>query len=287
MLNLAKILLPVDFSERSIAAAQYAGALACERQSEIIMLHVVPNEYPVSGFEAPVELPNWWSERLAAARTRLDSFMADEFRRIPVKRRTLDGDPAFRITEVARAEGVNLIVMPTHGYGPFRRFLLGSVTAKVLHDADCPVLTSAHIKTDAPPQPRTFRNVLCALDLGPRSGAALTWAAEFGARFESQLHVIHALPSLEVRPACYLDAEFQASLDRSAREEICALMETVGLRASILIRHGVVARVVAAAAQSVKADCVVIGRHSSGLLGRLHADAYAIVRESPCPVVSV
>ncbi len=44
--------------------------------------------------------------------------------------------------------------MPTHGYGPFRRFILGSVTAKVLHDADCPVWTGVHLE-EAPPIERS------------------------------------------------------------------------------------------------------------------------------------
>jgi nucleotide-binding universal stress UspA family protein len=71
MLNLSKILLPVDFSARSIAAAQYAGTLACRYRSEIIMLHVVPNEYPIGGCETPVELRNWWNECLTVAASAL------------------------------------------------------------------------------------------------------------------------------------------------------------------------------------------------------------------------
>jgi hypothetical protein len=69
MRNPATILLPVDFSERSVAAARYAGVLASRFQSRVIMLHVVPNEYPIVGFEAPVELGNWWRDRLEQART--------------------------------------------------------------------------------------------------------------------------------------------------------------------------------------------------------------------------
>ncbi|MGA8595805.1 MAG: universal stress protein [Bryobacteraceae bacterium] len=46
------------------------------------------------------------------------------------------GDPAAAIVKCAQAEQVDLIMMPTHGYGPYRKFLLGSVTAKVLHDSD-------------------------------------------------------------------------------------------------------------------------------------------------------
>jgi nucleotide-binding universal stress UspA family protein len=288
MLDLATILLPVDFSERSIAAARYAGALACRFQSKVILLHVVPNEYPIGAFEAPIDFHSLWNERLDDAQRKLDAFLADDFRRMPVKRFVLDGDPATRIVQVAGCEGVKLIVMPTHGYGPFRRFILGSVTAKVLHDADCAVLTSAHIKEGAPPEALAFRNILCAVDLGAQSRSALAWAGEFAAKYQSRLHVMHALPSLEAGQAHYFDSEIRATLHRSAEHDVEALLESAGQSADVLIEYGAVARAVRSAAESVKADCVVIGRHaSSGLLGRLHADAYAIVRESPCPVISV
>src|SRR5207245_2957797 len=54
------------------------------------------------------------------------------------------GDPAAEITHYAEKNQVDLIMMPTHGYGRFRNMLLGSVTAKVLHDAHCPIWTAAH-----------------------------------------------------------------------------------------------------------------------------------------------
>ena len=206
---------------------------------------------------------------------------------MPVERFVLDGDPATRIVQVAGCERVKLIVMPTHGYGPFRRFILGSVTAKVLHDADCAVLTSAHIE-EAPPESLAFRNILCAVDLGRQSRTALAWAGEFAAKYDSRLYMVHVLPSIEAGQARYFDAEFRAALHHTAKEEVEALLQGACQGADIVIEHGAVAQSVRAAAESVKADCIVIGRHvSPGILGRLHADAYAIVRESPCPVISV
>ena len=55
------------------------------------------------------------------------------------------GDPAKKIICFARETEIDLIMMPTRGGGTFRRFLLGSVTAKVLDDATCPVWTDAHL----------------------------------------------------------------------------------------------------------------------------------------------
>ena len=67
------------------------------------------------------------------------------FEGLRLRRVVYEGDPEAQIAAFAQAEDVQLIVMPTHGYGVFRRYLIGSVTAKVLHDVSCPVLTGAHI----------------------------------------------------------------------------------------------------------------------------------------------
>ena len=50
----------------------------------------------------------------------------------------MPGEPAREIVDFAAANQVDLVMMPTHGYGPFRQLLLGSVAAKVLHDAHVP-----------------------------------------------------------------------------------------------------------------------------------------------------
>jgi nucleotide-binding universal stress UspA family protein len=63
-----------------------------------------------------------------------------------VRQMLLEGDPAVAIVELARSEGMDLIIMPTHVYGRFRRLILGWTTAKLLHDADCAVLTGVHIE---------------------------------------------------------------------------------------------------------------------------------------------
>jgi len=73
--------------------------------------------------------------------------------------------------KLAQEEGTDLIVLPTHGYGGVRRFILGSITAKVLHDADCPVLTGTHIAETAENQPLFFPNIVCAVGFRCGGGA--------------------------------------------------------------------------------------------------------------------
>jgi nucleotide-binding universal stress UspA family protein len=252
------------------------------------MLHVVPFEYPLGGVELGGTYVDTWPERLAEANARLDGFLADEFRGISVKRVVLDGDPAVMIVQTAHSEGADLIVMPTHGYGPFRRFILGSVTAKVLHDADCPVFTGVHLE-EGPREPASlFRSILCAVDLGPQSQRVLAWAAGLAGELNAHLHVVHALPEAQAGGAEYLDQGWRINLERSARETVAKLLGDSGTPAKIVLDSGDVSKVVRNAAATVEADLVVIGRHAdSGILGRLRTHSYAIIRESPCPVISV
>ena len=78
-------------------------------------------------------------------------------------------------------------MMPTHGRGPFRRFVLGSVTAKVLHDTPCPVWTSAHLDVERAPTPANMANILCAVDLDDTGTHTLRYAGNFARRIGHNL----------------------------------------------------------------------------------------------------
>ena len=290
MLPLEKILAPLDFSQRSPGAAHYAKTLASRFRSEVILIHAVPlPDYAIGGVELSGPVPGDWQEgRMAEAKRHLDSFLAAEFAGTSVRRFVVEGDPATKILCAAREEGVDLIVMPTHGYGPFRRFILGSVTAKVLHDAAAPVLTGVHMEGAPAPGAIVFGNVLCAIDLLPESMRALSWASQFAAEFGAKLHVVHAVPELQMNEGAYFDPDWRQMLATRAREQVDELLGKAGIQAEVLIESGSPPRVVHSAAGNSQADLVVIGRHSAtGLMGRLRTNAYAIIRESPCPVVSV
>lgn len=290
MLRLDKILLPVDFSERGLGAARYMAALAGHFHSEITMLHVLePMRYEFSALEfGGTVISDLAAGRAAQAQNQLDTFLAEELAGTRLKRVLVEGDPARKIVEHTHAEQAGLIAMPTHGYGPFRRFILGSVTAKVLHDADCPVWTGVHLEEAPPAASIAFRSLVCAVDLGPQSARTLGWAARMAAEYEARLVLVHAIASLEARPGEYFDPDWKIALTKMAREECEKLLPDLPLRPEIVIDGGDPPRVVCAAAERFAADLLVIGRGSAaGLFGRLRTNAYAIIRQSPCPVVSV
>ncbi len=289
MFSLAKIVLPVDFSERSLGAARIVAALAARFGSEVILLHVLPPpHYEFSALEVGGTMLNeLFAARTAQLQTELDEFQAAEMAAVPTRRLLLEGDPARKIVEFAQSEKASVIIMPTHGYGPFRRFILGSVTAKVLHDSDCPVWTGIHLE-QAPPVPTIqYSRILAGLDLGPQSPKTLRWAAEAAAAFGAKLTIIHAAVCA-VPPAAAGETNWSRQMTEKARDEIEALKRTLNVDAEVVLGAGDPPHVVCGQARKLPADLLVIGRGSAaGVFGRLRTNAYAIIRESPCPVVSV
>ncbi|HTM47273.1 MAG TPA: universal stress protein [Bryobacteraceae bacterium] len=282
------ILFPVDFSQQNIGIAPHVFCLARRYRAKVTLLHAVEissGSYPGwPVFEPTIDFTGIAEDR----QSRLDAFLRDEFRDLAPARVMREGDPAFHIREFAEKEGVDLIMMPTHGYGPYRRFLLGSVTSKVLHDVKCPVWTSAHVP-EPPGAPAAYQRVLCALDYVPESLALLRWAALLACEHGAVLKLVHAIPAAAVPGG--LDVEggrFRSFLFEQARERLAGLQKEAGTTVSTIIQGGEVAGVVREAAEKEKADLLVIGRGvMRELLGRMRTNVYSIIRESPCPVISV
>jgi nucleotide-binding universal stress UspA family protein len=280
----SKILLPVDFSERSTGAASYARTLAGRFGSELILLHVVaPPPVDLGGADVSGSMSaELFCSMAEQAATELEAFEGASLQGCVVRRVSLQGEPADRIVELANSEKVDLIIMPTHGFGMFRRFILGSNTAKVLHDADCPVWTGVHMETPKPTASVGLTSVLAGVDLGPQSAKALGWAAALASEYGARLTVFHATA------CCPETGGPRIDMRKSAEAELRRLQESMNVEFDLLIGAGEPALLLCDAAVRVRADVMVIGRGSAaGVYGRLRTNAYAIIRQSPCPVVSV
>jgi hypothetical protein len=105
--------------------------------------------------------------------------------------------------------------------------------------------------------------------------------------YHARLAAIHIVPAVQSRPAKYFDAELNASLTATAREELARVLEQTQIKADICVHAGKIPQGVREAAERHCADVLAIGRGDPGILGRLRRNAYAITRESPCQVLSV
>jgi nucleotide-binding universal stress UspA family protein len=172
--------------------------------------------------------------------------------------------------------------MPTRGQNAFERLLLiGSVTVKVLHALDCPVITGVDFERHLPPE--SVDRILCAVDLGPASERVLCTALRAAKRFEAKLSVVHAHAITE-----FYDEDWSRTVSERAMQKLRELTERLGVEADLHVELEKAPRAISALALQLGANLVVIGRGvADGLIGRLRADAYEIIRLCHCPVASV
>lgn len=287
MPDMKSILFPVDFSLHCRGVAPFVRALNGHFRSQVTLLHAIaiPPEYYVAyGVDVSAALR---AELRASSTVALQTFAEKEFGTACVQRVVEEGDAAEVIAGYAAKQKVDLIMMPTHGFGPLRRFLLGSVAAKVLHDAQCPVWTSVH--TDAPFEPpRECRTILCALDSGESSVPLMRWAAWLAESYQATLKLVHAIPAVNETSMNPGERDLRRYLFAQARGEFAARTKEAGLDLLVRIRGGEITDCVKDAALEEKADLLVIGRgRVQRALGGLRSHSLGIIREAPCPVISV
>jgi nucleotide-binding universal stress UspA family protein len=285
MVGIKHIAFPVDFSDRSYAAVPFVQSVATRYKAKVTLIQVVQPVY-AGGLAGPVIMDP--QEMLLDARSRLYASFINEFPGVQVECLTEIGDPASVITDFVKTIYVVLVMMPTHGYGPFRQLLLGSVTAKVLHDLECPVWTSAHTVEPAEHAHVALRKILCAVDLSPQGISSMQWAANLAKDAGATLRLVHVVPGMEGGPERQMDSEFEEALRSDARKQIVELEHSAGINVPVCVTAGTVPDAIRREALQHGTDLLVIGRGvMNHMLGRLRTHAYGIIRQSPCPVLSV
>jgi nucleotide-binding universal stress UspA family protein len=301
MQTINKILLPVVFTDNSPHFHQLAcqtAWLARRFHAEIILLHVVTSSsYPYGLLESGHEITSrdLQGKVVQLAQKSLDGLLLPQLEGIPVTRVLLRGDPAIEIVEAARFHNAGLIVMSTRGEGVVYRLLLGSVTAKVLHESSCPIWIGAHSpdlrpeEAEAPSGEFSVRRILCAVELNPHNRHTLARAAEMAAAFDATLTLVHITGSVEFfGPGGYwVNPEWKKTIIGMATDEIGKLQKDVGTNADVIIDTGDVPQLLNRAAEQTQADVLIVGHNP----GRSHlgdnGEGYGIIRESRIPVLSV
>ena len=276
------ILFPVDFSPSCLAMAAYVRRAAEMFGAEVSIVHVCDLSSH-NGFELYVRPGDEIAaEHWSLARSKLKLFLKSEFPTASCPRILLAGDAASMITEAAKKNEFDLIVMPTHA-GRFRRALLGSTTARVLSDAGCPVLTMQHTAIVGP-RSLEHRTWVCAIELSGDSERVLRYALDAAFAVRAKHSVIHVIQASE------LGSKEQREFDevRKAREQIAELQRAIGSHAAVSLEFGPIKKGLLDAVRQSSADVLVIGRSPhAGALGRMRDLTYSLIRDSPCPVVSV
>ena len=290
-MNIAEVVFPIDFSDRSIDACPYVAALTRRLRAKLTLLHVVeslppgssPLDWRCTGEDAELE------RRKRVRNEALSAFQQQYIPHVASELCVLVGDPAASIVVYGGESKGRIIIMPTRGFGPFRQMLLGSVTAKVLHDAHCPVLTGPHLeKAIHPEQWLKLERIMCAVGLDWETDEILKQSAEFADQLGTQLIATHVITPVEEGLLPLVDPGGPPMSTESIQKAMQDALDRTGVPAHIHVLVGEASRRVACAAKEYKADLIVIGKGGlPELPGRLGSHSYAIVRRAPCPVLCV
>lgn len=136
-----RILFPVEDMNLSDKAVAMTVDLAQGLKTEVVLLHVQPFNEPVT-YPYAVMVQPLDEEAFREVSERIIANAAAVFSRygVSVASRIVSGNPASEILECAAEENCDLIVMATHSTSTLQRFLLGSVTNKVVLHGKVPVL---------------------------------------------------------------------------------------------------------------------------------------------------
>ena len=301
MIELRRILCPVDFSEPSLRALQQASTLARWYQSALTALYV-DTALPVGGGRDVGAFAVAPTAVLEAARS---TRVVDDLRGFVG--RVLHGpgvdveveesrDAADAILRRAVTLGADLIVIGTHGRTGINRWFVGSVAERVLRRAASPVMV-------VPPHDRVptstvaFKHILCAIDFSDSSIAASRWALSLAEEADAHLWLLHTLevpPELRVSAVVAEDEieELNASARADALNRLRSLIPEEAARFCSIetaTTTGEAAHAILKFAVEHETDLVVMGAQGHGAVDRFifGSKTRDVIAGTTCPVLTV
>ena len=301
MIEIRRILCPIDFSDYSRRALDHAIAIARWYESTVTVLHVFSTAPVAAVGPGPVVL-----EPIVLTAVDREQLLADTkaFAQtesapgITIEAVVREGNTAGEILEQADSLKAELLVIGTHGRSGFERLLLGSVAEKVLRKASCPVMTVPGRLPDAVPAgPILYKRILCPVDFSESSLHALKYAISMAQEADGQLAVLHVVAhEFEYEPDIAYDTGMRFGDFLKQREEVLRrrLQETIGgapefCSVESLITRGKPWREVLRVAAERQSDLIVMGVQGRGAADLLFfgSTTQHVVREASCPVLTI
>ena len=204
-----KIMCAIDFSDFSNIILSYGKALASEFDSKLCLCHVVQGTLMVSSHITPyLDYAGIESQRIEHARDRLEK-MAEEFG-IDCEVMISAGNPADEIERTARENNFDMVIAATHGGSGMKRFLIGSVTNRLVKILSCPLMVLHSRENHLVSQVEDgikLKRILVGCDFSQDSKLAFDYALSLAQEFQAQLylaHVIRPTEQIELTSADYI-----------------------------------------------------------------------------------
>jgi nucleotide-binding universal stress UspA family protein len=292
MLRFERILCPLDFSDFSAKAYDYARSLARHYQAKLFLEHVLQplfSAYPLYAY--PDIANNLYQDLRAHAEQQLREFLKGRAANgLELESVVCEGAVTDSILSFAEKHAVDLIVMGTHGRQGFDHLLLGSVTEKVLRKARCPVLAvpkPSHnfVAPENGADPVHLRKILFATDFSRHAERALDYALSLAQEYEAELTLLHVLE--EIPPSWDLSTATADVVSRLEKHIPAEARSWCTLKSRL--RVGRPYQEIVRFALETETDLVILGvRGRNALdLALFGSTTHRVIHQAPCPVLAV
>jgi len=291
MLKFERILCPVDFSESSAKACEYAFSLAKHYQAKLFLEHVVqPLTVAYPYYAVPMLPGDMYFDLDSEAQKHLQEF-ANGCRRDGVQPELFvhKGLLPEGILASAHRNDVDLIVVGTHGRQGLDRWTLGSVTEKVLRKARCPVLAvrkPAHdfVTSEEGADPVQLRKILFCTDFSDRAHHALAYAFSLAMEYNAELTLLHVLDSSS---AMDLEAEMAAATQQLEQPIPPDVRNWWSIKT--VVRIGRPYQEIIQLAFETQTDLVIMGVRGKGALdlALFGSTTQRVLQLGSCPILAV
>ena len=254
--------------------------MADQGGAEVILLHAIDPERQRASLDCAV----------SRARQQLEAFGAESFHKpdagLSFSVEVEEGDPPECVLRCAADKNADLIMISSLGHCN----LLGGGAARIVNSADCSVWTPGHAANSSygyvpNPEPKT---VLAALDLMPTASELLCFVRRFCDERRIRPELIHSVAMPVAVPMRRFDYEYRDYLIGKGQTGLKWLQQEAGTDYPVCVAPGEIAGLIRGTALRQQADLLIMGRGpAQHLRGRLNGHSYSILRECPCPVLSI
>jgi nucleotide-binding universal stress UspA family protein len=294
MLDIRRILCPIDYSNASRHALDQTRMIAAWFGAAVTVLYVAPP--PRRVVEVPLFLAALPSTALQTPASPVSTRLAELVGPLRTAGLTVDErvvedyDVEGRILASAASLTADLIVLGTHGRTGLGWLMLGSVTDKLLRAANCPVLTvpPTAMKAAKPP----FKRVLCPVDFSEASLHAVRLAIVLAQEGDARLTLLHVLPASAAHDSFTMMQAHRCQREQAAREDLERLLPVASrtfCSPATKVTWGAPYRSIVEVANSEGTDLIVMGVRRRGILDRVFAgfNTSQVVRHATCPVLTI
>jgi nucleotide-binding universal stress UspA family protein len=285
VINIKKILCPVDFFPASDAAVKYAAGLAANYNATIHLLHVV-TPIPLTVYEYVVDTSDIIRSMETSSSEEMNKLVAGlKGTGVQTETEVRLGDVYDEIKRVIEETKPDLIVMGTHGRRGVERWFMGSTTEKLLRHTPVPMVTiaAAGEKFLAPP-----RRIMVTTDFSEGTSDALAFAFSVAQENESNVTLLHVVNDVEAD----VSGRYRDPLVNGVRKQLEDMVPAEARNWCDIVTRvetGVPYRIIKRVLEDERIDLLVMNIHGKGMLDRalLGSTAERVVRTAGCPVMMI